>query len=145
MSAPLRMDDLAEYIRSYNKTNAHRLHIWTATPRPGGLKLPSELTIRFTIRDVVTVYLTIGCVLPDSIIVVEGATAFGPREKVRFAKDRTRTNEGLNAYCSIFFFSSRSPHPRRNRRTRNQILWCISDYHSTWQTCYSPDRKRPSS
>lgn len=80
-SAPLRLEGLVEYIRSYNASNAHRLHVWTATPRAAALKLPSELTVRFTIRDVVTVYLTLGSVPPDSVIVVEGATAFGPREK----------------------------------------------------------------
>ncbi|EKM54040.1 uncharacterized protein PHACADRAFT_29309 [Phanerochaete carnosa HHB-10118-sp] len=78
---PLRVDDLVHYIRSYNTTNAHRLHVWTATPRPSRLNLPSELMVRFTIRDVVTVYLTLGSMPPESTIVVEGATAFGPREK----------------------------------------------------------------
>ena len=42
--------------------------------------------VRFTIRDVVVVYLTLGCTVPDSIIIVEGATAFSPREKVRIVR-----------------------------------------------------------
>lgn len=76
------MEGLVDYIQSYNRSNPFRLHIWTATPRPSGQSLPSQVTVRFTIHDVVTVFLTVGRT-PDSIVVVEGATAFGPREKVR--------------------------------------------------------------
>lgn len=82
------MDGLVEYIRAYNKAHPFRLHIWTATPRTAGQKLPSEVIVRFTIRDVVTVYLTLGSIPPEGVIVVEGATAFGPREKVRMKRSR---------------------------------------------------------
>lgn len=82
-SAPLQMENLVDFIQSYNRSNPFRLHIWTATPRLSGQKLPDQVIVRFTIRDVVTIFLTVGSAPPDSAIVVEGATAFGPREKVR--------------------------------------------------------------
>lgn len=92
-SAPLQLRGLVEYIQSFNKEKPFRLHIWTATPRPAGQELPSPLIVRFTIRDVVTVFLSIGSVPPDGTIVVEGATAFGPREKVR-ENDRMHITSG---------------------------------------------------
>ncbi|KAJ3545462.1 hypothetical protein NM688_g5624 [Phlebia brevispora] len=80
---PLRKEALVKYIKEFNrKRTGSRLHVWCASSRPHDGELPSPLVIRFTIRDVVVVYLTLGFVAPDSTIIVEGATAFGPREKV---------------------------------------------------------------
>lgn len=77
------MDGLVEYVQAYNKEHPFRLHIWTATPRAAEQRLSDEAIIRFTIRDVLTIFLTVGCTPSDPTLVVEGATAFGPREKVR--------------------------------------------------------------
>ena len=82
--APLRKEGLVEYIKEYNKNHPGvRLHVWSSSPRPHGGDLPSPATIRFTIRDVVVVYLTLGYTVPDATVIVEGVTTFGPREKVR--------------------------------------------------------------
>ncbi|THG98789.1 hypothetical protein EW026_g3464 [Hermanssonia centrifuga] len=78
----LQLDELIEYIKESNKSNSYRLHIWSPSAHSNDGKLPSPVIVRFTIRDVVIVYLTLGCVTPNSTIIVEGATAFGPREKV---------------------------------------------------------------
>ena len=81
---PLQRVGLVEYIKEYNKNHPGvRLHVWSSSPRPHGGDLPSPATIRFTIRDVVVVYLTLGYTVPDATVIVEGVTTFGPREKVR--------------------------------------------------------------
>lgn len=80
---PLRKEALVEYIKGFNKQRTGaRLHIWSSSARPHDGELPSPVVIRYTIRDILVVYLTLGCIDPDSTLAVEDATAFGPREKV---------------------------------------------------------------
>lgn len=79
----LTMDGLADFIHEYNKSNKNSLHIWTSTTRQREAALTSfPVTVRFTIPDVVTIFLSLGCAPTSTTIVVESATAFGPREKV---------------------------------------------------------------
>ncbi|KAF7315305.1 hypothetical protein MIND_00045000 [Mycena indigotica] len=93
---PLREDELAEYIREYNRTHSRKLHIWTRTkglpfvnfalekrvdngtdaPRPNNLAI-----IRFTISDVLVCYITTSFDSSDPVLVAESITVFGPREK----------------------------------------------------------------
>lgn len=80
-SHPVQLNSLPEYIRDYNQSHPHRLHIWTPTVRPDEHNLPDPVTVRFTIRDVLMVYLTLGTVSPNNTVIVESMTAFGPREK----------------------------------------------------------------
>lgn len=80
---PLRLDGLADFIRDYNHSNKNKLHIWTSTTRQREAALQSfPVIVRFTIPDVVTIFLSLGCASGSTIVIVESATAFGPREKV---------------------------------------------------------------
>ncbi|CAL1707998.1 unnamed protein product [Somion occarium] len=82
ISAPLKLEGLADFIRDYNKSHNNRLHIWTSTSRQQATALHNfPVTVRFTIPDVVAVYLTLGCNPTDETIIVESATAFGPAER----------------------------------------------------------------
>ncbi|KAK7692827.1 hypothetical protein QCA50_004462 [Cerrena zonata] len=82
VNEPLRIDGLADYIRVYNESNKNKLHIWTPTDRQRRTALQSfPVTVRFTIPDVVTVFLSLGCASTSTTIIVESVTAFGPREK----------------------------------------------------------------
>lgn len=80
----LKLEGLTEFIRDYNRSNKPRLHIWfsTASKRNGDV-LNTPVIVRFIIRDVVAIYLTLDHLSNDTTLMVESATAFGPREKVR--------------------------------------------------------------
>ncbi|KAL4247359.1 Mediator complex subunit 27 family protein [Abortiporus biennis] len=94
---PLRLKDLSQYIIEHNKTHKSRLHIWlpssarkhsslksnTNTNTKGVEKLKLPIVIRFMIRDVFTVYSTLGYSAKDkeSRLFVESAAAFAPRER----------------------------------------------------------------
>lgn len=96
-SSALRLDGLIDYLKDYNKTSQCRLQIWTATTRSLDHVLPDPLVVRFIIRDVVTFYLTLGTASPDAVIIVESATAFGSREKVRLCL-RHLSRNALNSW-----------------------------------------------
>ncbi|KAJ6499425.1 hypothetical protein C8R45DRAFT_821352 [Mycena sanguinolenta] len=76
---PLRSDELADYIREFNRTNSCKLHIWTRIR--GGTELGNPAVVRFTIRDVLVCYITMAYTSQDPVLVIETVTAFGPREK----------------------------------------------------------------
>ncbi|KAI0915655.1 hypothetical protein AcV5_003517 [Taiwanofungus camphoratus] len=76
---PIRLEGLPLFIREYNKLRQNiNLHVWTPA-REHTLTLP--IVLRFIIRDVVTVFLTLSHGIDDLTLVVENATAFGPREQ----------------------------------------------------------------
>ncbi|KAJ7783002.1 hypothetical protein B0H16DRAFT_1298303 [Mycena metata] len=76
---PLRADELANYIREYNRTSSCKLHIWTRIR--GATQLSNPVIVRFTIRDVLVCYITMAYTAADPILLTESVTAFGPREK----------------------------------------------------------------
>nr|GAT57689.1 predicted protein [Mycena chlorophos] len=76
----LRADELADYIREFNKTHSCRAHIWTRTKEPSS-QLANPVIVRFTIPDVLVCYLTLGYSINQPALVAECITAFGPREK----------------------------------------------------------------
>ena len=80
---PLRLDDLVEYVKGYNKTNRFVMQIWASTACSPGELLSDPVVVRFLIPDTLTFYVTLGTMGINSRIIVESATAFGSREKVR--------------------------------------------------------------
>jgi len=82
-STPLKVDDLASYIREFNLNPDHsqcKLHIWSPV-RSGNKKIGNPAVVRFSIRDVLTAYVTTSYDPDTRVLVVETVTAFGPREK----------------------------------------------------------------
>ncbi|TFK54049.1 hypothetical protein OE88DRAFT_1624438 [Heliocybe sulcata] len=82
-TTPLKVDDLASYIRDFNRTPEHthcKLHIWTPTGNKIQ-KIGNPAIVRFTIRDVLTAYVTAAHDPDTRVLAVETVTAFGPREK----------------------------------------------------------------
>ncbi|KAI0082006.1 hypothetical protein K474DRAFT_1703473 [Panus rudis PR-1116 ss-1] len=78
---PLRLGGLVDYVKSFNRSNKHRLHIWTSTAQKRDRALEQfPIALKFTIPNVVTIFLTLG-VGKNQILAVESMTAFGPREK----------------------------------------------------------------
>lgn len=77
---PLSADELSNYVKEYNHENRSKLHIWRRTTDEPKADRPKLL--RFTIPDVVTVYISIGYDGPNGTILVENMAAFAPREKV---------------------------------------------------------------
>ncbi|KAJ7124888.1 hypothetical protein C8R44DRAFT_618601 [Mycena epipterygia] len=75
----LRADELPDYIREFNQTHSCKLHIWTRIR--GSTQLGNPAVVRFTIRDVLVCYVTLGYAQGDPVLVTESVTAFGPREK----------------------------------------------------------------
>ncbi|KAJ6558601.1 hypothetical protein DFH09DRAFT_535961 [Mycena vulgaris] len=75
----LRADELADYIREFNRTHSSKLHIWTRIR--GSTQLSNPAVVRFTIRDVLVCYVTMAYTPGDPVLVAESVTAFGPREK----------------------------------------------------------------
>ncbi|KAJ7209530.1 hypothetical protein GGX14DRAFT_630563 [Mycena pura] len=75
----LRADELAVYIREFNRTHSCKLHIWTQIRGPTHLSHPA--VVRLTIQDVLVCYITMAYTTDDRILITECVTAFGPREK----------------------------------------------------------------
>ncbi|KAI0644647.1 hypothetical protein C8Q79DRAFT_912855 [Trametes meyenii] len=76
---PVRLTSLPAYIREHNRTSRHKLHV--VAPKKGR-PLQCPIVLRFVIVDVVAVYLTVErASADDESLVVENATAFGPREQ----------------------------------------------------------------
>ncbi|KAI0674831.1 hypothetical protein C8Q78DRAFT_1075193 [Trametes maxima] len=76
---PVRLTGLPAYVREHNRTSQHKLHI--VAPKKGR-PLQCPIVLRFVIVDVVVVYLTLErASADDESLVVENATAFGPREQ----------------------------------------------------------------
>jgi hypothetical protein len=80
---PLRLDDLVEYVKGYNKTSRFLMQIWASTACSPSQLLSDPVTVRFLIPDALTFYITLGTMSLDSRIIVESTAAFGSREKVR--------------------------------------------------------------
>lgn len=92
------MDGLVDFIKQFNRSSKlSKLHIWSRTrSSPEG----GPLIVRYTVRDVLTFFVNLGRKV-DSILVVEGCTAFGPRERVR---------TDFQAYYTAFTLVQKSPH-----------------------------------
>lgn len=97
----LRADELPDYIREFNRTHSCKLHIWTRIR--GSTQLGNPAVVRFTIRDVLVCYVTMGYAQGDPVLVTESVTAFGPREKVCGVKRMITTSLNLCAF-------QKSPH-----------------------------------
>lgn len=81
--ASLKSQELIEYIRQFNKEHLScKLGIWQAT-RSSGKDLKNPAVLRFSIKDVLTAYLTVSYTTDNPTLSVESVTAFGPRERVR--------------------------------------------------------------
>ncbi|KAE9401569.1 hypothetical protein BT96DRAFT_880149 [Gymnopus androsaceus JB14] len=79
--APLKSQELIEYIRQFNKEHSScKLGIWQAT-RSSSKDLKNPAILRFSIKDVLTTYLTVSYTADDPTLSVESVTAFGPRER----------------------------------------------------------------
>ncbi|KIK67091.1 hypothetical protein GYMLUDRAFT_37131 [Collybiopsis luxurians FD-317 M1] len=78
---PLKSHEFMDYIRQFNKEHSLcKLGIWQAIRSSSkGLKNPAIL--RFSIKDVMTAYLTVSYTASEPALCVENVTAFGPREK----------------------------------------------------------------
>ncbi|KAF7983251.1 hypothetical protein HWV62_22870 [Athelia sp. TMB] len=81
--APLRVDDLPDYIRDFNRSNPSKLHIWSPQKHQSreGKQLSAPIILRFTIRDVLTAFVTLGFTDENTVLVTQTVTAFGPRER----------------------------------------------------------------
>ncbi|KAI0356311.1 hypothetical protein OH77DRAFT_1401367 [Trametes cingulata] len=79
VSAPLALDGLPAYIREHNRSSQYKLHV--VAPKKGR-PLQCPVVLRFVIPDVVVIYMTLErSATEDQALVVESATAFGPREQ----------------------------------------------------------------
>jgi hypothetical protein len=78
----LQVDGLTNYIRGFNQTKPYKLHVWTRTK--GSTTLSNPVIVRFTIRDVLTAFITLGYSDDNPTLITQTVTAFGPRERVRF-------------------------------------------------------------
>ncbi|KAF5389434.1 hypothetical protein D9757_004310 [Collybiopsis confluens] len=77
----LKRQDLIEYVREFNKGPVSgKLGIWQAT-RSASREIKNPGILRFSVKDVLTAYLTVSCCGDDPALLVENVTAFGPREK----------------------------------------------------------------
>jgi len=76
---PLQVDGLSNYIRDFNQAKPYKLHIWLRTK--GLPKFSNPVVIRFTIRDVLIVFITLSYSDDNPILIVQTVTAFGPRER----------------------------------------------------------------
>jgi hypothetical protein len=98
--APLRVHALRDFIREFNAAHAEngcRMHIYLrqgASAAGAHDALPSPIVLRFEIREIVVVFLTlvhdadadamsVSGDVDDGVLVVETVNAFGPREQVR--------------------------------------------------------------
>ncbi|KAI0371049.1 hypothetical protein BV20DRAFT_1035406 [Pilatotrama ljubarskyi] len=78
-AAPTTLDGLPAYIREYNSSSEHKLHI--VAPKKGR-PLQCPILLRFLIPDVIVVYLTLErSAAEEQTLIVASATAFGPREQ----------------------------------------------------------------
>jgi len=76
---PLQVEGLADYIRNFNETKPYKLHVWTRTKVSTILSNP--IIVRFTIRDVLTAFITLSYSDGNSVLITHTVTAFGPREQ----------------------------------------------------------------
>ncbi|KAL1942717.1 hypothetical protein VTO73DRAFT_4957 [Trametes versicolor] len=78
-TVPVGLDGLPAYIRAHNQTGRSKLHV--IAPKKGR-PLSCPVVLRFVIPDVVAIYLTLErSATEEQALVVESATAFGPREQ----------------------------------------------------------------
>lgn len=119
---PVLPDQLVELLKGYNKEHEHvKLHILAKRP---ALVLP--VVVRYTIRDVAIVYLTLNS--DGTQLIVENATAFGPREQVGGIVARFAT-------CAYV--------PCRSRITPSPTSMCTRGYHNRSRRRYNLTRKCP--
>ncbi|EMD32105.1 hypothetical protein CERSUDRAFT_162186 [Gelatoporia subvermispora B] len=78
-ASPIQLPELPDFLREYNRVDKSRSLQIHSPSRGQPLRCP--VILRFTIRDVVTVYLTLDRSSQTSSLVVETASAFGPREQ----------------------------------------------------------------
>lgn len=77
---PVKLSELTDFVKMFNKTNPKiKLRI-VAADRHRQLVCP--VLVRFTIRDIATIFLTLDST-NDSALIVQNATAFAPREQAR--------------------------------------------------------------
>jgi len=79
---PLQVNGLADYMRSFNQNKPYKLHVWSRTRE--STQFSNPVVIRFTIRDVLTAFITLGYSDDYPVLITQTVTAFGPRERVRF-------------------------------------------------------------
>ncbi|KAF7428405.1 hypothetical protein PC9H_007629 [Pleurotus ostreatus] len=78
---PLKADQLAQFIRDFNRGNDSKLHIWLRSRSAPKDELP--VVVRFTLPDVLTAYITLNYTPPHrSTLVTESVSMFAPREQV---------------------------------------------------------------
>jgi hypothetical protein len=82
---PLQVNGLADYIRSFNQNKPYKLHVWSRTK--GSTQLTNPVIVRFTIRDVLTTFVTLSYSDNHPVLITQTVTAFGPRERVRFDRE----------------------------------------------------------
>ncbi|KAJ8696540.1 hypothetical protein PTI98_006404 [Pleurotus ostreatus] len=77
---PLKADQLAQFIRDFNRGNDSKLHIWLRSRSAPKDELP--VVVRFTLPDVLTAYITLNYTPPHrSTLVTESVSMFAPREQ----------------------------------------------------------------
>ena len=82
LAPPLKLQGLPGFMREYNRSHNFRMHVWSYRPC-NEASLAPPVIVRFMIRDILIIYLTLDTATDGSLI-TESVTAFGPREKVRY-------------------------------------------------------------
>ncbi|OCH91817.1 hypothetical protein OBBRIDRAFT_774575 [Obba rivulosa] len=78
-ATPLQLDGLPDFLKEFNRPDKIcKLRIYSPG-RTGPLRCP--VVLRFTIRDVAIIYLTLDRSFSSPSLIIESAIAFGPREQ----------------------------------------------------------------
>lgn len=78
---PLKADQLAQFIRDFNRGSDSKLHLWFRSRSAPKDELP--IVVRFTLPDVLTAYITLNYTPPHrTTLVTESVSMFAPREQV---------------------------------------------------------------
>jgi hypothetical protein len=137
---PLQVDGLSEYIREFNQTKPYKLHIWSRAK--DSTRLNNPVVVRFTIRDVLTAFITLSFSNKNPILISQTVTAFGPRERVGFFQVQK-----FSSYSKYLVRNRliRSPitsyiriSPSRLRKWCNHILACL--FRVSWYAVYLKHR-----
>ncbi|KAF8626815.1 hypothetical protein AX15_004653, partial [Amanita polypyramis BW_CC] len=75
----LTADNMVNYIRDFNENHQSKLHLWAHIPGQNALDPP--ITLRFTIPDVLFVFISLNYSQAGRNVMVETVSVFGPREK----------------------------------------------------------------
>jgi hypothetical protein len=100
--SPIRIDDLTDYLREFNKAHEESIRIWHRNR--ASKSLTSPIVLRYSITDVLISFVTVTYQPDDPVLVVESFSASGSRENVRqcfFALVRSLTTLliGLSRIC----------------------------------------------